>query len=127
MIENDKSNSIKRFLKDVAKPTARFMVAMGAFLILINMLGSTHIAYAGVESSVFVTGTEKLLGDITTAGLLIAPGVAIAVIVYCFIRMTFSDEHEAKVWKKRITTALFAGIGATSAAALIKLLFSYYK
>ena len=88
---------------------------------------NADIAFAGnLQGSDFYKGTEKLLKDLSTAVLILAPIVTVLVVTYFFIRKGAADEMDSRKWQNRIITAIICGIGAVTAAALINMLGSYY-
>lgn len=81
----------------------------------------------GIEDSVIVEGTQKLLNDITTVLLFLSPTIAVALIIYFSIRLSGSDETEHKKWKSRITITVICTIVAVLASTIIKVILSYYQ
>jgi ABC-type molybdate transport system permease subunit len=70
-------------------------VAFSAFL----MITTAMPAYAsGVGDSQIVKGTEKLIGDVTTWLMVLAPIVAGLLIIYFCIRRSAADEMDQKKW-----------------------------
>ena len=57
---------------------------------------------AGVEDSQIVTGTEQLIGDLTTWLMVLAPVVSGLLIIYFCIRRGMADEMDQKKWNNRI-------------------------
>jgi ABC-type molybdate transport system permease subunit len=100
-------------------------LALSAFL----MLAMTVPAYAsgGVGGSKIVTGTEKLIGDITTWLMVLAPVVAGLLIIYFCIRRSAADEMDTKKWNNRIVVAIVSCIGAILGSATLNLIIGYYK
>ncbi|GHV19502.1 hypothetical protein FACS189425_10150 [Clostridia bacterium] len=82
---------------------------------------------AGITDSVLAKGTEKLIGDMTTWLLVLAPIVGGALVIYFFIRRGAADEMDQKKWNNRITTALVSVVGAVLGSVLIKIILSYYS
>ena len=80
-----------------------------------------------VGSSVLATGTKKLVADLTTWLMILAPTVTVLFVVYYLIRKSASDEMDAKKWNSRITVALISCIGAVLASAIVSLLIGYYQ
>ncbi len=67
---------------------------------------------AGVEDSQIVTGTEQLIGDLTTWLMVLAPVVSGLLIIYFCIRRGMADEMDQKKWNNRIVVAVVSCIGA---------------
>lgn len=82
---------------------------------------------ADVQSSQIVKGTEKLIGDLTTWLMVLAPVVAGLLIIYFCIRRGMADEMDQKKWNNRIVTAVVSCIGAVLGAATLNLILGYYQ
>ncbi|GKX31391.1 hypothetical protein SH1V18_38710 [Vallitalea longa] len=80
-----------------------------------------------VKDSKLVTGTEKLINDITIKLIILAPIISGLLIIYFCIRRSAADEMDVKKWNNRITTAIVSCIGAVLGSALINLIVGYYK
>lgn len=92
------------------------------------MLTTTMPAYAaGVGDSQIVKGTEKLIGDVTTWLMVLAPVVAGLLIIYFCIRRSAADEMDTKKWNNRIVVAIISCIGAILGSATLNLIIGYYK
>lgn len=81
----------------------------------------------GLQSSVAVTGTTKLLQDLTSALLIIAPIAGTLAIVYFAIRHGSADEMDQKKWKQRMVVAAVCTVIAVLASAIITTLLGYYQ
>ena len=81
---------------------------------------------AGVTDSQIVKGTEKLIGDLTTWLMILAPVVAGLLIIYFCIRRSAADEVDQKKWNNRIVVAVVSCIGAVLGAATLNLILGYY-
>ncbi len=86
-------------------------------------------AYAAddVSSSQIVKGTEKLISDVTTWLMVLAPVVAGLLIIYFCIRRSAADEMDQKKWNNRIVVAIVSCIGAVLGSATLNLILGYYK
>ena len=92
------------------------------------MLQNSMTAYAsGVGSSKIVTGTEKLIGDVTTWLMVLAPVVAGLLIIYFCIRRSAADEMDTKKWNNRIVVAIVSCIGAVLGSATLNIIIGYYN
>lgn len=80
-----------------------------------------------IGSSRLAKGTEKLIQDVTTWLMILAPVAAILLIVYFCIRRSAADEMDQKKWNNRITTAIISCIGAVLTSATLNLIIGYYK
>jgi len=99
-------------------------LAFSAFL----MLATSMPAYAsGIGGSKIVKGTEKLIGDVTTWLMVLAPIVAGLLIIYFCIRRSAADEMDQKKWNTRIIAAIVSCIGAILGSATLNLIIGYYK
>lgn len=92
------------------------------------MLASPQHAFAiEVGDSQIVKGTEKLISDLTTWLMVLAPVVAGLLIMYFFIRRSAADEMDQKKWNNRIVVAIVSCIGAVLGSATLNLILGYYK
>jgi ABC-type molybdate transport system permease subunit len=82
---------------------------------------------AGINDSQIVKGTEKLIRDVTTWLMILAPVVAGLLIIYFCIRRSAADEMDTKKWNNRIVVALVSCIGAVLGSATLNLVIGYYK
>ena len=82
---------------------------------------------AGVQDSQIVKGTEKLVGDVTTWMMVLAPVVAGLLIIYFCIRRGMADEMDQKKWNNRIVVAVVSCIGAVLGSATLTLILGYYQ
>ena len=113
---------IKNFIASRHKKLGTFLFS--AFL----MLSTAMPALADdVSSSKIVTGTEKLIGDVTKWLMLLAPVVAGLLIIYFCIRRSAADEMDTKKWNSRIVAAIVSCIGAILGSATLNLIIGYYK
>lgn len=80
-----------------------------------------------IGSSKLAKGTEKLIQDATTWLMILAPIVAILLIIYFCIRRSAADEMDQKKWNNRITVAIVSCIGAVLTSATLNLIIGYYK
>ncbi len=87
---------------------------------------SVPVNAAGVMDSQIVKGTEKLIKDVTTWLMILAPIIAGMLIIYFFIRRSAADEMNQKKWNNRITVAIISAIGAVLASASLNLIIGYY-
>jgi purine-cytosine permease-like protein len=79
-----------------------------------------------VKDSQIVKGTEKLIQDVTTWLMVLAPIVGVLLIIYFFIRRSAADEIDQKKWNNRIVTVIVSVIGAVLASATLNLIIGYY-
>jgi ABC-type molybdate transport system permease subunit len=120
---------IKKFIaahyrKLMCKKRYFVSLALSAFF----MLQTSMPAYAsGIGGSKVVTGTEKLIGDVTTWLMVLAPIVAGLLIIYFCIRRSAADEMDQKKWNTRIIAAIVSCIGAILGSATLNLIIGYYK
>ena len=98
-----------------------------AVLVATSMMAVPAYAADGVQGSKIVTGTEKLIGDVTTWLMVLAPVVAGLLIIYFFIRRSAADEMDTKKWNNRIMVAIVSCIGAVLGSATLNLIIGYYK
>ncbi|MEK4454021.1 Mbov_0395 family pilin-like conjugal transfer protein [Paenibacillus sp. FSL L8-0506] len=84
-------------------------------------------ASGDIKGSKLVTGTEKLIGDVTTWLMILAPIVAGLLIIYFCIRRSAADEMDTKKWNNRIIVAIVSCIGAVLGSATLNIIIGYYK
>ncbi len=80
-----------------------------------------------VSNSKLAKGTEKMIQDVTTWLMVLAPVVAGLLIIYFCIRRSAADEMDQKKWNNRIVVAVVSCIGAVLASATLNLIIGYYK
>jgi len=85
------------------------------------------VSAAGVQDSEIVTGTQKLIGDVTTWLMVLAPVVAGMLIIYFCIRRSAADEVDQKKWNNRIVVAVVSCIGAVLGSATLNIILGYYS
>lgn len=100
---------------------------IGAILTIIMLNCSNCFATSGIQGTKLVTGTEKLIGDITNWLLILAPVVTIVMVAYYLIRKSASDDMDAKRWDSRVKVAIISCIGVVVMSGLINVLVGYYK
>lgn len=102
------------------------LAAITAMAYLMLMMPQT--AYAvDVGDSQIVKGTEKLISDVTTWLMVLAPVVSGLLIIYFCIRRSAADEMDQKKWNNRIVVAIVSCIGAVLGSATLNLILGYYK
>ncbi|SHH69115.1 hypothetical protein SAMN02746098_01160 [Desulfosporosinus lacus DSM 15449] len=113
---------IKRFFRRARSRLLAFGIA--AYTALLLPPG----AYADdVSSSKIAQGTEKLISDVTTWLMVLAPVASGLLIIYFFIRRSAADEMDQKKWNNRIVVAIVSCIGAVLGSATLNLILGYYK
>lgn len=90
-------------------------------------LTTLTVSASSIATSKLATGTEKLIKDLTSWLLVIAPTLGGLTIIYFFIRRTVGDEMDHKKWNGRIIGALICTVLATLASPIITLLMDYFK
>ena len=98
-----------------------------AVTLTVTAMTAVPASAAGVNDSQIVKGTEKLIGDVTTWLMVLAPVVAGMLIIYFCIRRSAADEMDQKKWNNRIVVAVVSCIGAVLGAATLNLSLGYYK
>ena len=71
---------------------------LSAFIMLTTTIPAYASSSGGLGGSKIVTGTEKLIGDVTTWLMVLAPIVAGMLIIYFCIRRSAADEMDQKKW-----------------------------
>lgn len=105
------------------KQTVR-AVGVGIATLTASFFMSAPAYAAGVQDSQIVKGTEKLVGDVTTWLMVLAPVVAGLLIIYFCIRRGMADEMDQKKWNNRIVVAVVSCIGAVLGSAICRWLLT---
>lgn len=94
-----------------------------------SIIFSALPAYAApsVADSKIAKGTEKLIQDLTTWLMVLAPVVAGLLIIYFCIRRSAADEMDQKKWNNRIVVAIVSCVGAVLGSATLNLIIGYYQ
>lgn len=102
---------------------------LGASLIMVLVFTNCCLATGtgGIQGTTLVTGTQKLITDLTNWLLIIAPTVTILLVGYYLMRKSASDEMDAKRWDTRVKVAIICCIGVVVASGLINVLIGYYQ
>ena len=111
-----------RFKERVKKFSVMFLTT-----IYYVMLQSQTAFATGVSDSKLATGTVKLIGDVTTWLMVLAPIAAGLLIIYFCIRRSAADEMDQKKWNNRIVVAVVSCIGAILGSATLNMIIGYYK
>ena len=108
------------------KQTVR-AVGVGIATLTASFFMSAAAYAAGVQDCQIVKGTEKLVGDVTTWLMVLAPVVAGLLIINFYIRRGMADEMDQKKWNNRIVVAVVSCIGAVLGSATLNLILGYYQ
>ncbi|WP_025845233.1 Mbov_0395 family pilin-like conjugal transfer protein [Paenibacillus ehimensis] len=92
-----------------------------------SLLASPAANAEDIKDSKLAKGTEKLIGDVTTWLMILAPVVAGLLIIYFCIRRSAADEMDTKKWNNRIVVAIVSCIGAVLGSATLNIIIGYYK
>jgi ABC-type molybdate transport system permease subunit len=84
-------------------------------------------AASSISDSKLARGTEKLIQDVTTWLMVLAPVVTGLLIIYFCIRRAAADEMDQKKWNNRIVVAIVSCIGAVLGSATLNLIIGYYQ
>lgn len=106
------------------KATNLLKTIVGTIIVL--MMSTVPVMADTVQDSQIVKGTEKLIQDVTTWLMVLAPIVGVLLIIYFFIRRSAADEIDQKKWNNRIVTVIVSVIGAVLASATLNLIIGYY-
>jgi hypothetical protein len=109
----------------IARHYKKLSAVMFSAFIMFTMALPVHATSGsgggGVNGSPIVTGTERLIGDVTTWLMVLAPIVAGLLIIYFCIRRSAADEMDQKKWNTRIIAAIVSCIGAIIGSATLNL------
>ena len=92
----------------------------------VNAALATEAPGIDISHSKIAAGTERLLGDLTTWLLILAPIAGTACVVFFAIRRSLADEQDQKHWNRRILSSIVSVGIAVLASVIIKLVNSYY-
>ncbi len=81
----------------------------------------------GINNTTLVTGTQKLITDLTNWALVVTPILTALLIVYYLIRKSAADEMDGKRWDSRVKIAAICCIGVVVASGLINVIIGYYQ
>lgn len=99
-----------------------------AIAVLTSVIFTPQIVFASnVHDSQIVEGTTRLIQDITTWLMVLAPVVAGMLIIYFCIRRSAADEMDQKKWNNRIVVAIVSTVGAVIGSATLNLILGYYQ
>jgi len=118
-------NKLKPLCEKAKKFRKRAISAGGA--LMIALMTAVPASAAGVADSGIVKGTQKLIGDVTTWLMILAPVVAGMLIIYFCIRRSAADEMDQKKWNNRIIVAIVSCIGAVLGSATLNIVLGYYS
>ena len=117
-------NKMKAFIRSMKHFGKAAVAAVCSLPVM--LMTATPASAAGLQDSEIVKGTEKLIGDVTTWLMVLAPVVAGMLIIYFCIRRAAADEVDQKKWNNRIVVAVVSCIGAVLGSALLNLILGYY-
>ncbi len=127
LFEDKKSLLISGWLK---KLKYAWVVFCMSFIQIIQVSATTPVLTGNggdLATSKLVTGTKKLINDASMTGMILAPFIAVGLIVYFFIRKGAADEMDQKKWSSRIWVTLFCLVGVELAGVIIGLITRYYN
>lgn len=110
----------------VIKNVKKELVIM-ASIVYVAIITRVPALAAGVSDSQIAKGTEKLIQDVTTWLMVLAPVIAGLLIIYFCIRRSAADEMDQKKWNNRIVAAVVSCIGAVLGSATLNLIIGYYN
>jgi hypothetical protein len=113
---------IKRIISEWKQKLKWFWITMTCLFVF-----QTTCFAEDIKNSNLVKGTEKLIGDVTTWLMVLAPIVSSLLIIYFFIRRSAADEMDTKKWNDRIGVAIVSCIGAVIGSVMLNVIIGYYK
>lgn len=102
-------------------------IGTATVLTVVSAIAAMPVYADDVQNSKIAKGTEKLIGDVTTWLMVLAPVAAGLLIIYFCIRRSAADEMDTKKWNNRIVVAIVSCIGAVLGSATLNLVIGYYK
>lgn len=125
-----KTTQFNRIIKtsrlSIAKHGKKFIAAICAAYVVVTTAMPASAA-PSISDSKIAKGTEKLIQDVTTWLMVLAPVVAGLLIIYFCIRRSAADEMDQKKWNNRIVVAIVSCIGAVLGSATLNLIIGYYQ
>ena len=112
--------------KKKASKTVKQKLAVLYFSAMAVLIPLQQAFATSVSSSKLATGTVKLIGDVTTWLMVLAPVAAGLLVIYFCIRRSAADEMDHKKWSNRIVVAVVSCIGAILGSATLNLILGYY-
>lgn len=99
---------------------SRYMWGVGIFTLIAS-------AQAFAAAPKFITGTEKLVADLTKYGLGLVAAVTGALLIKTGYQWNIADVDEKPKHRKGFFSTLFVGVGIMVAGSLVSWVFSYYQ
>lgn len=97
------------------------------FVFIQMMFFNEKVHANAIKESKLATGTERLIGDMTSWLGVVAPIVGILLVIYFFIRRSSADEQDQKRWNNRIVTTVISTVGAVIGGTMLRLILAYYQ
>lgn len=94
--------------------------------VLAGMVCVVPASASGLMNSSLYTGTSKLIADIMSVVTILCPTICGVAAVVFAVRRGMADEQDAKMWTRRITTAIICGVAGGLISGIITLIASYY-
>ncbi len=113
---------MKRLLNVSRRRLRVFLLMLIATFNNIPVYAATNVA-----DSKIAKGTERLIQDLTTWLMVLAPVAAGLLIIYFFIRRSAADELDQKKWNNRIVVSIVSCVGAVLGSAILSLIIGYYQ
>lgn len=98
----------------------------GVFSVMFSLAVYGMTAFAASKPK-FVTGTEKLVSDLTTWLTAGAAAVTVVLLIKVGYQWNIADVEEKVKYKKNFFMTLVIGAAITLASAIVTWLFSYYQ
>lgn len=96
-----------------------------ATLVAVFFMSTT--ALADLQGTPLVTGTQRLIEDVTNWLMGLGTVITILMVIYCLIRRNMADEMDHKKWQTRAIVSLVSGVGVVVASAVINAVVGYYQ
>lgn len=113
--------------RNLRKKLVKTLVAVSVMVLAFTNCCLATEGASGIQSTTLVTGTQKLISDLTNWLMIIAPTLTILLVGYYLMRKSASDEMDGKRWDSRVKIAIICCIGVVVASGLINVLISYYQ
>lgn len=83
------------------------------------VFSSVEIPVSGIEGSKAYTGLNSLLGDASKLLMIVGPVIGVIALIYLAIRKMMADEHESKLYTKRMIGVVICAAVVLLAGAII--------
>lgn len=109
-------------MKKIMKTIGKKMKYMSAFICLFLMMGSSAFA----AEPIFISGTKKLVNDLTKYLMGIVAIVTVLYLIITGYQWYMATEEEKPKFKKKAFWTIVVGVGILIASGVVSWVFGYY-